>query len=106
MNEDYFRKIAMQRASQLQAQMRSNIYYQSGLLNLLGQGGQGQNLSQPGMPSHLGAVKEFRKNFKQYTKEEFRHISNTPIVKNILMGMTELNKDQIKDRIKEHLDNL
>lgn len=73
----------------------------------------GQQLQQfqPGLPipmstpdmSHLGTVKEFRRKFKEYTKEEFRSMGKSPVVKEILSGMTKLNKEQIKDRIAEHL---
>lgn len=58
-----------------------------------------------GSPSdHFGIVKSFRKEFKRYSKNEFRSLSKTPMIKDILSGMTKLNKDQIIDRVKEHLD--
>jgi len=56
--------------------------------------------------SHNGQVKYFRKNFKEYSKEEFRDMSNDPMVKEILQGSVKLSKEQIVDRIKEHLDNM
>lgn len=58
--------------------------------------------SQLGM-SHLGTVREFRKKFKEYSKAEFREMGNKPVIKEILEGMTNLNKEQIKERIEEHL---
>lgn len=61
---------------------------------------------QGGVVAHLGMVKTFRKKFKEYTKEEFRHLSNQPMIKHILIGMTSLNKEQIADRVKEHLDSM
>ena len=54
-------------------------------------------------PFHLGMVREARKKFKEYTKAEFRNISHEPMVKEILSGLTRLNRDQILDRIKEHI---
>ena len=59
--------------------------------------------STPGM-SHFGTVRDFRKKFNQFSKEEFRNISNEPMIKDILSGMTKLNKEQIMLRIKEHLE--
>ena len=53
--------------------------------------------------SHLGTVPESRRKFKEYSKAEFREIGNRPVIKDILSGMTELNKEEIKDRIAEHL---
>lgn len=53
---------------------------------------------------HFTMVKDFRKEFKKYTKAEFREISNKPVIKEILSGMTKLNKDQIKERIAQHLE--
>lgn len=59
-----------------------------------------------GSPSqHLGQVKQMRKRFKEYSKVEFREISNRPVIKDILSGMTKLNSDEIKGRIAEHLTN-
>lgn len=70
-----------------------------------GQGGGvgiGGAMSTPGMP-HFGTVKEFRKRFKEYTKAEFREMGSKPVIKEILSCMTKLNKEEIKDRIVEHL---
>lgn len=61
-----------------------------------------RNMGTPGT-SHLGTVKEFRKRFKEYSKADFREMGNKPVVKDILSGMTKLNKDEIKERIAEHL---
>jgi hypothetical protein len=57
---------------------------------------------QPGL-SHLGTVRDFRKKFKEYTKAEFREMGENPVVKDILKGLSKLNKDEIANRIKEHL---
>lgn len=64
--------------------------------------GLGGYMSQPGMP-HFGTVKEFRNRFKEYTKAEFRGMGSKPVIKEILSGMTKLNKEEIKERIAEHL---
>lgn len=103
-------KIPMQQGLNMQ-----NIYqqqYQAAIQQggnsfspLLGLGGVSMGV-QGELSGHLGMVKTFRKKFKEYTKEEFRHISNKPVIKNILIGMTVLNKEQIADRVKEHLDNV
>jgi len=69
-------------------------FYQLGLGLAIG--------NQLGM-SHLGTVKEFRKKFKEYSKAEFREMGKSPVIKEILSGMTKLNKEQIKERIEEHL---
>lgn len=53
--------------------------------------------------SHLGVVREFRRKFKEYSKVEFREVGSSPVIKDILSGMTKLNKEEIKDRIAEHL---
>lgn len=60
--------------------------------------------STPGM-SHFGTVKQFRKEFSKFSKEEFRDVSKEPMIKDILSGMTKLNKEQIIRRIKEHLED-
>lgn len=52
--------------------------------------------------SHLGLVREFRRKFKEYSKAEFREVGSKPVIKDILSGMTKLNKEDIKDRIAEH----
>jgi hypothetical protein len=63
--------------------------------------------SMGGLPlDHYGHVKKFRKEFKQYTKAEFREMSNKPVVKEILSGLTKLNGDEIAERIKEHLKEI
>jgi hypothetical protein len=54
-------------------------------------------------PSHLGAVRDFRKSFKEYSKEEFREMGSKPVVKEILTGLTKLNKEEIVERIREYL---
>lgn len=72
----------------------------------IGTGGAGGGWIMGGTPvEHFGMVRDIRKKFTQYTKEEFRHLSNKPVIKNIVMGMTKLNKDQIAERIKEHLED-
>lgn len=89
-----------------QAIHQHTFSFQQGIAsNLLVALGGGGGSIMGGSPSeHFGMVKTFRKKFKEYTKEEFRHISNQPMIKHILIGMTELNKEQIADRIKEHLE--
>lgn len=79
------------------------IEYMRRLMQWSGGGALGAQLGQSG---HYSAVKKFRREFKQYTKTEFRELSNKPMIKDILSGMTKLNQDQIKDRIKEHLDQI
>lgn len=53
--------------------------------------------------NHHGQVKSFRKDFKEHSKEDFRKISNEPIVKDIMSGMVKLGIEETKERIKEHL---
>lgn len=72
-------------------------------LLLMSQLGAGMG-STPGM-SHFGTVKQFRKEFSKFSKEEFRNVSKEPMIKDILSGMTKLNKEQIIKRIKEHLED-
>lgn len=55
--------------------------------------------------THLSQVKDFRKKFKEYSKAEFREISNQLVIKDILSGMTRLNAEEIKSRIQEHVAN-
>ncbi len=55
--------------------------------------------------SHFGAVRNFRKEFNKFSKEEFRNISNEPMIKDILSGMTKLNEQQIIARIREHIED-
>lgn len=68
----------------------------------------GGQLGVPGLqgvaPSHFGQVRQMRKKFKEVSKEEFRHLSKEPVVKHILMGATKLDKEQIAERIKEHIE--
>lgn len=61
-----------------------------------------------GFPSHahFGMVRELRKQFKKYSKEEFRELSKEPVVKAILTGSAKLSTEEIAERIKEHLDNI
>lgn len=68
----------------------------------------GRTLAMDGTSSneHLGMVKELRKKFKQYSKEEFRNMSKAPIIKDILAGSHKLSKTEIGDRIEEHLKDL
>lgn len=61
------------------------------------------DMSTPGM-NHFGTVKDFRKKFSQYSKEEFRKMGNKPVVKEILLGMTKLNKEEIQNRIAQHIN--
>jgi len=44
--------------------------------------------------------------YKKYSKEDFRSLPKEPLVKEILSGSIKLEKQQIKDRIQEHLDRL
>ena len=63
----------------------------------------------PGHPmsEHIGLVRDFRRKFKEYTKEEFRDLSNKPMIKDILKGgVTKLNEQQIIERVKETLEGL
>lgn len=69
--------------------------YTSGLMQLL-------MGNQPGM-LHIETIREFRKRFKEHSKAEFREMGNKPVIKDILSGMTKLNKEEIKSRIAEHL---
>ncbi len=62
-----------------------------------------QGVSDNSGMSYLGSVRVFRREFKEYSKAEFREISNKPVIKDILSGMTKLNKEEIKDRIAEYL---
>lgn len=68
----------------------------------------GRLMGVPGLqgvaPNHFGQVRQMRKKFKEISKEEFRHLSKEPVVKHILMGAIKLDKEQITERIKEHID--
>ena len=56
--------------------------------------------------SHFGQVKNSRKMFKQYSKEEFRNMSTAPVIKDIMTGSTKLTPEEINIRINEHVDEL
>jgi hypothetical protein len=53
--------------------------------------------------NHFGQVKQMRKEFKKFSKEEFRDLSKEPVIKDILSGMSKIGLDEAKERIKEHL---
>ncbi len=73
----------------------------SGGLNQMG------STPRPGLPdTHFGQVKHFRKEFKKYSKEEFRDMSKEPVIKDILTGTHKMNAEEMKDRIQEHVDEL
>ena len=55
---------------------------------------------------HFRMVRTLRKKFKDYSKEEFRNMSRTPVIKDILSGSHKLTTEEIGNRIKEHLDTL
>lgn len=52
---------------------------------------------------HQGQVQNIRKKFKELSKEEFRNLSNKPIVKEIMPAALKLSKEEILERIKEHI---
>lgn len=52
---------------------------------------------------HFGQVRYMRKQFKEYSKEDFRNLSKTPIIKDILTGSCSVPKEEIAARIKQHL---
>lgn len=53
---------------------------------------------------HLGQVRTVRKAFTEYSKEEFRELGKDLMVKHILTGSVKLTKEQILERIKEHVN--
>ncbi len=70
-------------------------------------GTQAKMVSPLGMPvGHFGQVKYFRKKFKEYSKEEFRELSDEPLVKEMLAGMAKVPMEDVAERIKTHLDNM
>lgn len=40
---------------------------------------------------------------KPYSKESFNDMTSEPVIKDILPGSYKLNKEQVKERIKEHM---
>jgi hypothetical protein len=57
----------------------------------------------PGGLRHFGQVKKARERFKEYSKEDFRDISNEPVIKDILTGSCKISFDEKLERINEYL---
>lgn len=55
--------------------------------------------------THLGSVKYFRKKFKEYSKEEFREMSEKPVIKEILAGLAKVPKEDVAERIRLYLED-
>lgn len=105
MNEDYIKFLVQSLAQQNnQSQQAINSLYGGGLNNLMGSSSLPS--SQLGLLGHYQQVKEFRKEFKELSKEDFRNMSSDPKVKEIMNGKIQLTFEEKKERIKEHLKNI
>lgn len=56
--------------------------------------------------SHFGQLRRIRKQFKEYSKEDFRNMSKEPMIKDILTGSHKVSEEEKQDRIKEHVDRI
>lgn len=105
---------SMLQAAQAIAVNPADLHQWQGALNLYKRGFSFEDQQNMGVNTlnyqlgntHLGQVRTVRKAFKEYSKEEFRKLGKDPMVKDILTGTVKLDKDQIIERIKEHVNSV